>query len=336
MSPAIVIPLTVVGTGTAALLGYLLYERLKAPASGGSLAVPSALQRGQPGGGGGGGYAPPSGSSASDDVPMSARVRPHLDNLLRNGKDPAAFEIVAQTLEGLGYTGEAAEVRAREQQLKSGAPQIQNQTDPTPQQPAARPADPTRATVTTRDPAPSGDLAIYASPGGALVGGAEKDHVVTILQWDVDGTGQWARVQWVGGTRRGPASGYAHRAFLVPVDVYAGVRHGSVGNLRNPTRPAGRDAKFERYMARKAAFGAAASGEVHARDGKVRWPGGLRLRAEPQQNARTMALVPAASSVHVLRQVAGPKLEPSAPGPGGWSEIGWMGRRGWVPSEWVA
>lgn len=71
------------------------------------------------------------------------------------------------------------------------------------------------ARVTTKDPAPSGDLAIRVAPNqsAALVpgGGAEKDGTVTLIR-DVDGV--FSEVFWRGGNRRPLAQGFAHRAFL--------------------------------------------------------------------------------------------------------------------------
>jgi hypothetical protein len=70
------------------------------------------------------------------------------------------------------------------------------------------------ATVTTSDPAPSGDLIIRSQPSDTApqTGGAEKNGVVTIVNWDASPT--YAQIQWPGGSRLPPANGFAHKAYL--------------------------------------------------------------------------------------------------------------------------
>ena len=75
------------------------------------------------------------------------------------------------------------------------------------------------AIVTTNDPAPAGDLFFRHSPGSPGIPGfgAEKGGTVTILNPDVLGDGVWAEVSWPGGSRLGPAQGFAKNQFLRPV-----------------------------------------------------------------------------------------------------------------------
>ncbi len=68
------------------------------------------------------------------------------------------------------------------------------------------------AQVTTNDPAPSGDLVIRDQPNGTQIGGAEKDGLVVVINPNVDG--DFAQISWAGGSRLGPAQGFAHKAFL--------------------------------------------------------------------------------------------------------------------------
>ena len=70
-----------------------------------------------------------------------------------------------------------------------------------------------RAIVTTKDPAPSGDLIIRSAPSGTAtqIGGAEKDGTVIVLD-SSDAT--FAKIRWDGGDRLPPATGFARKAFL--------------------------------------------------------------------------------------------------------------------------
>lgn len=83
------------------------------------------------------------------------------------------------------------------------------------------------AVVTTNDPPPMGDLIIREAPSatapqvintltGGRDGGAEKGGLVKILNWNASPDGIFAQVQWQGGSRRGPATGYARKAYLKP------------------------------------------------------------------------------------------------------------------------
>jgi hypothetical protein len=69
------------------------------------------------------------------------------------------------------------------------------------------------AVVTTRDPAPSGDLVIRDAPDGTQIGGAEKGGTVIVLD-AIDPSSAWAHIAWPGGTRLGAASGFAHKSAL--------------------------------------------------------------------------------------------------------------------------
>ncbi len=69
--------------------------------------------------------------------------------------------------------------------------------------------------VTTNDPPPAGDLAIRSSPSNSagIIGAADKDGTVIILNPDAAGDGLFAEIQWDGGNN--PAvRGFAHKAFL--------------------------------------------------------------------------------------------------------------------------
>jgi hypothetical protein len=69
------------------------------------------------------------------------------------------------------------------------------------------------AVVTTNDPAPSGDLIIRDAPDGTQIGGAEKGGSVLVLD-AIDPSSAWAHIAWAGGTRLGPATGFAHKSAL--------------------------------------------------------------------------------------------------------------------------
>lgn len=96
------------------------------------------------------------------------------------------------------------------------------QAAPSPPTPAppAKSTDPTRATVTTSDPAPAGDLNVYAGPSNAKkIGGIDKNAVVEVITWNAGNAEgyDWALVRSSGG-KNYPASvqGYVHRKFLKP------------------------------------------------------------------------------------------------------------------------
>lgn len=89
-------------------------------------------------------------------------------------------------------------------------PSLQAQINPAS---AGGAASPTPARVTTNDPAPAGDLAIRSAPdnNAPIVGGAEKDGIVFILE---DLGNGFAHVSWPGGNRRPAVDGFAHTAPL--------------------------------------------------------------------------------------------------------------------------
>lgn len=89
-----------------------------------------------------------------------------------------------------------------------------------PAQPAPTSSDPKKATVTTNDPPPSGDLIVRSGPSMASpqIGGAEKNGTVDVLTWNAgtaDGS-TWAKVRWAGGNRWPKIEGYVKRQFLKP------------------------------------------------------------------------------------------------------------------------
>lgn len=109
-------------------------------------------------------------------------------------------------------------------------------------------SDPKTASVTTHDLPPAGDLTIHASPHGQVIGAADKNGVVTVLQWDGDGKHEWAKVAWTGG-RHPAVTGYANRKYLAghsatgvgdPADVaHAGERGAQVDSNNGPAAPPG-------------------------------------------------------------------------------------------------
>lgn len=89
-----------------------------------------------------------------------------------------------------------------------------------PTQPAPTSSDPKKATVTTNDPPPSGDLIVRSGPSMASpqTGGAEKNGTVDILTWNAgtaDGS-TWAKIRWGGGSRWPAIEGYVKRQYLKP------------------------------------------------------------------------------------------------------------------------
>jgi hypothetical protein len=75
------------------------------------------------------------------------------------------------------------------------------------------PPDPTTASVTTHDKPPRGDLTVHSSPHGPVIGAADKDGIVTVLEWNGDGKHEWAKISWAGG-RHPAVTGYANRKYL--------------------------------------------------------------------------------------------------------------------------
>ncbi len=78
-----------------------------------------------------------------------------------------------------------------------------------------------KATVTTNDPAPAGDLIMRVAPNDASPmvpgGGAEKGGQVTIVNPNASFDGVWAEIFWPGGSRRPSAKGFAKKKFLAGI-----------------------------------------------------------------------------------------------------------------------
>lgn len=114
-------------------------------------------------------------------------------------------------------------------QTPAAAPQSAAQPIPLPL--PVTPTAPGKATVTTNDPAPAGDLRIMAAPshasGVAQVGGAEKSGAVDVLSWNAGTSASnnkpakageeglvWSYVRWPGGSRLPAATGYVPQKYL--------------------------------------------------------------------------------------------------------------------------
>lgn len=130
---------------------------------------------------------------------MPAQLRAAYEDLLRNGKDPAAMEAAANELQKFGFVAEANALRARAAQLRAQAPSPSAPAAPAYVPPAAPayvppaapapsfpglpvtppPAPSLTATVTTKDQ----PLAIRSQPidGSAPVGSAPPGAKVTVL-----------------------------------------------------------------------------------------------------------------------------------------------------------
>lgn len=78
-----------------------------------------------------------------------------------------------------------------------------------------------------------------------------------------------------------------------------------------------------------------AIGAVKEHTVRVRSPGGLRIRRAPSHSAPTIDTLPRGGHATLLLAKAGPKLERSAPGPGGWSLVDTGTSKGWALSEWL-
>ena len=96
-----------------------------------------------------------------------------------------------------------------------------------PAQPAAAPAapppkssDPTKATVTTNDPPPMGDLNLMIGPSNSSgqKGGIDKGMTVDVLTWNA-GTADgftWSYVRAPAGKNRAGGTGYVKQKYLKP------------------------------------------------------------------------------------------------------------------------
>jgi hypothetical protein len=74
------------------------------------------------------------------------------------------------------------------------------------------------ATVTTSDPAPTGDLKIHSAPSSSSpqIGGADKDAIVEVVT-EAGLPSGWGKVGTFGGGRNPQVVGYAALAYLTPV-----------------------------------------------------------------------------------------------------------------------
>lgn len=98
---------------------------------------------------------------------------------------------------------------------------------PAPPKPAAAPAapppkssDPTKATVTTNDPPPMGDLNLMNGPSNSSgqKGGIDKGMTVDVLTWNA-GTADgftWSYVRAPAGKNRAGGTGYVKQKYLKP------------------------------------------------------------------------------------------------------------------------
>lgn len=68
-------------------------------------------------------------------------------------------------------------------------------------------------------------------------------------------------------------------------------------------------------------------------------PNGCALRAEPNASSPVIATFPSGVPMSARRSLPGPKVDPNAPGYGGWSLVSVVGASGvvdgWTPSEWL-
>ncbi len=71
------------------------------------------------------------------------------------------------------------------------------------------------ARVTTKDPAPLGDLIVRVTPdmGARVLGSIEKDSIVAVLS-DSANSGEFVRVHWRGGSRLPSVAGYVLKRYL--------------------------------------------------------------------------------------------------------------------------
>jgi peptidoglycan hydrolase-like protein with peptidoglycan-binding domain len=68
---------------------------------------------------------------------------------------------------------------------------------------------------------------------------------------------------------------------------------------------------------------------------KVASESGVRLRSQPKGDSEIYGVLPAGTSVQLVKMCPGNKVEGVSPGPGGWALVDVAGRRGWVVSEWL-
>lgn len=270
------------------------------------------------------------------------------NDLVNHGTDPDAMEQVAVALDQKGFKTQAAMLRAKEAQLRGGspapkpapAPQPAPGAPPAPAPPPPAPAPQAPAgpalpaqfmKVTTNDPPPSGDLSLRSSPldSAGVIGAAEKDSIVTVK--DVSADGKFIRVEALNPAgRRASATGWAHAAFLVPA---------------NPMKTSGRFSPSSHAPYAGLPYGASigallCGAAIPAASVEVRCinQAACAMRQLPTYASGVKALLPLNASVEMVQTILGPKVDPRAPGPGGWALVHepHSGTRGWVPREWLA
>lgn len=179
------------------------------------------------------------GPTPTPGQPMPPQVRAAYEDLLRNGQNPDEMDKVATMFDAYGWAAEANALRARANQLRAAKPSTPNLPPPPPPMPPPSPVEPPPfvppvpipvtppvtppspppvpgikyAKVTTRDPAPAGDLTVRSGPSSTAspLGAADKDSTVVVLNWEASPT--YAQVQTTGG-RNLPVTGYAAKAYL--------------------------------------------------------------------------------------------------------------------------
>lgn len=179
---------------------------------------------------------PPDGRG--EDPAWRAQIKTKLEDLIANGKDPAYLDAVAAYAERHGFVTEAARLRAKATQLRRAVPPPEPRPEPGPepypQPPSPFPIpppvpvpppvlEPQFARVTTNDPPPDGDLKIRNAPSATArqTGGAAKDSVVAVLQWNADGNNLWSRIISTSGGKGGwlPGTGFVPQRFLKPASA---------------------------------------------------------------------------------------------------------------------
>lgn len=331
---------------------------------------------------------PTSSDTGVEELPQKLQ-QPFLD-LLAKGSDPDSLDAVAVKLESFGFAKQGAALRKRSAVLRGGPlpgaqpaapgpgpgnipaqPQAQP-ANPQPQQPSTpKPAPaPTAsfARVTTNDPAPAGDLSVFAdSAGTKKIGGAEKGSLVTVLAPPAPGA-LTARVHASNPGGRYPGvDGFVHAKFLVPTNpsATAGLTPQLVGSTWHRGTAVG--ALFEQARSRSAVVGSSKQAVVGSRGGSPRRvaigarsvPGTsgrastpsspvdvqnhcgspLRLFRQPTRTAKpTGATFEAGEWGKLLQAVSGPKTSEASPGAGGWAHVSVGPRQdqqGWVLLEWL-
>lgn len=78
-----------------------------------------------------------------------------------------------------------------------------------------------QARVVTRDPAPAGDLIVRETPstGGNVLGMIEKDSIVAVLRSATAFDNRFVAVQWRGGNRHPPVTGFVLKQYLRMLDT---------------------------------------------------------------------------------------------------------------------